>query len=244
MKHVRTHGIVLRVRNGKNKDRIVTILTADRGKIVAVARGSRDMKSKNCSNAQEFQHISCQIYLGKGLPILTQTKLMESFAYRDLASLSGAAFIVETVEKLLEDEHHIDHVFPLMRDALSIITQKNYSKIFPFFTVKFLTILGYLQDFNRCGVSHLLLREVSETYVTSSLQIVSAEHKENGDTLIPITCVKALYFCQRYDLLQCVKLDLSLQDLNILNDLAYKMFYGITHTTRKSELFFHSVALA
>ena len=61
----RTEGIVLRTYKLGEADRIVVLLTPDKGMVRAVAKGVRKTKSKFGSRLQQTTHIAMQIQIGK-----------------------------------------------------------------------------------------------------------------------------------------------------------------------------------
>lgn len=238
MRYLKTHGIILRIRHGKNKDRIVTLFTADKGKIVAVARGSRDMKSKNCAVMNEHNHVSCQLYIGRGMPIVTQTKLLKSYLKtRCIHSLSHLSYIAETVDILMEEEHFIDGVFPLIQSACEIVDQKNYTIILPFFTLKFLTLLGYIQELNLCSNCHSPLRESDSCSLDADCRVVCAACGGSTSAHIPMDCMKILYFAQRNSLDNLLRIDIPKKLHPFFTEVARKFFTSITFRQRKSENF-------
>ena len=59
-------------------DRIVTLLTAGRGKVRAVAKGVRKTKSRFGSRLEPMVHVSLLLYEGRELDIVTQAETIET----------------------------------------------------------------------------------------------------------------------------------------------------------------------
>lgn len=102
----RTEGIVLRGRDLGEADRILTILTPDRGKVRAVAKGVRKMTSKKAGHLEPFCRCALLLARGRDLDIVAQVETVEAFAHlRDSLDLLGPAYyIAELVDVFAEDE--------------------------------------------------------------------------------------------------------------------------------------------
>ena len=68
----RDQGIVLRTMRLGEADRIVTLMSAGRGKIRAVAKGVRKTKSRFGGRLEPTAHVAALFYEGRELDIITQ----------------------------------------------------------------------------------------------------------------------------------------------------------------------------
>lgn len=226
------------MRHGKNKDRIITLLTPDRGKITVVAKGSRDMKSKNCAVMNEHYCVSCQLYFGHGMPIITQTKLLKSYLKtRDIHLLSYLSYLAETIEILMEEEHFVDKIYPLAEEAFGLVNKDNYKIILPFFTLKLLTYLGYIQQMNICSNCRNALRDSKKAYLDSGCNVICENCKNESSKEFPLEGVKLLFFCQKNNLADLLKIDISKNLQPFFTEISQGLFETITNRKRKSESF-------
>jgi DNA repair protein RecO (recombination protein O) len=238
MRYVRTHGVILRVRNGRNADRMVIILTADHGKITAVARSCRNLKSKNCSLVSEHNHISCQLYFGRGLPILTQVKPLGGFLKEGtISQLALLSFIAETTDALLPEEQHVDNVLPLVLETYSLVNEKNFAVILPCFTVKLMTILGFVQPFSLCQACHTPLQKAKSQHLGDECSILCNTCAKSCDAVAPLSGVKLLHFVQEHDLSELFRVRDTMKLSSFLQKISAALFESVTHRRRKSEDF-------
>lgn len=102
----RTEGIVLRGRDLGEADRILTIITPDRGKVRAVAKGVRKMTSKKAGHLEPFCRCALLLARGRDLDVVAQVETVEAFAHlRDSLDLLGPAYyIAELVDVFAEEE--------------------------------------------------------------------------------------------------------------------------------------------
>ncbi len=238
MRYVRTHGVILRVRNGRNADRMVTILTADHGKITAVARACRNLKSKNCSLVSEHNHISCQLYFGRGLPILTQVKPLGGFLKEGaILQLALLSFIAETADALLPEEQHVDGVLPLVLETYPLVNEKNFSVILPCFTVKLMTILGFVQSFSLCQACHAPLKKTVDPCLRDGCCVLCTTCANDRDITVPLSGIKLLNFIQKNSLSAITHVKNTKPLSILLNTISAALFESVTHRRRKSEDF-------
>jgi DNA repair protein RecO (recombination protein O) len=264
MSFLKTHGIILRIARSSNKDRIVTLLTPDRGKITAIARGSRDPKSKQCGVMNEYQNISTQMYIGKGLPILTQSRLLKRYlSAGNLSTFATASCIAETLNKLLGDEQYVENIFPLVEEVFQNIEHPHYAKdrqnaslkdgidaswglngknhnysiYTALFTIKLLSALGYIQQMNRCGQCHEFLRDSKTVHCNDSHQLVCDTCSAARDTEVPMGCAKLLYHLQENDFSEILKLEIPKNYQNFAQEFSEKVYASITHSQRKTTAF-------
>ncbi|MDQ3813961.1 MAG: DNA repair protein RecO, partial [Armatimonadota bacterium] len=99
-----TRGVVLRVRTLGEKDRIMTLLSPERGKFDAVARGARQAKSKLRAVSQPFVLARFLLVQGRSLDIATQAEIEEAHIHitADLLKTAWATYCCELCDALPE----------------------------------------------------------------------------------------------------------------------------------------------
>lgn len=102
----RTEGIVLRGRDLGEADRILTIITPDRGKVRAVAKGVRKMTSKKAGHLEPFCRCALLLARGRELDVVAQAETLEPFGHlRAALDLLGPAYyLAELVDTFAEEE--------------------------------------------------------------------------------------------------------------------------------------------
>ena len=101
----KTRGIVLRRHNLGEADRIITFLTTDRGKLRAVARGVRRIKSRQAGHLELFSETDLMLAEGRNLDIITSARLrvVDDRLTSDLRRLGTAYLMAEMTDVLLDD---------------------------------------------------------------------------------------------------------------------------------------------
>jgi len=148
----KVEGIVLRVRNFGEADRIVTIYTKERGKLQAVARGARRVRNRLLSSTQLFTHGQYLIFPGKELHNLSQAEIVHSgqSLRDDLEKLAYASYITELVDALTPEEDPAAEVFALLVGSLALASQGRLKLAARAFELRLMRELGYEPELYAC----------------------------------------------------------------------------------------------
>lgn len=151
----RDRGIVLRTYKLGEADRIVSIITEERGKIRAVAKGVRKTKSRFGGRLEPTGNLSLQMYEGRGdLDIVTQAESVE--AYRnvrsDLDRLSKAIVLLEAVDHLSHEHSPAPHLYRMLAGALRTLDERDSPLLVPAFLLKLLVAEGFGPGLDECVV--------------------------------------------------------------------------------------------
>lgn len=154
----RAEGIVLRSRPFGEADKILVILTKEKGKTEAVAKGARRPRSRLVGAAQPFSYLKLLVFEGKSLDQLSQAEIIKSFgALRDdLLLMSYATYWMELLDIFLPMAEPNEEVFLFTLAGLVVLEKTIEPSILSMaFEMRLLYYLGYLpslEDCARCGV--------------------------------------------------------------------------------------------
>lgn len=152
-----TKGYVLRRFNLGEADRIITFITPDHGKLKAVARGVRRMKSKLAGHLELFSHVEVQVAIGKSLDVITGARLIEAPPEFDYDQLGLAYLYAQMLDKLIDEGDTPQDVYTITQMALEDLIRQGASVLGElYFKLRLAAILGYQPDLAacvRCGAS-------------------------------------------------------------------------------------------
>lgn len=102
----KTDALVLSSRPLGEADRLIDLLTWERGKITAVARGARKVKSRLAAGVDLFTYGHYQLHRGRSLDLITGQEVREHFtAFREDAALYPyGLFLTELTGRLVRSE--------------------------------------------------------------------------------------------------------------------------------------------
>jgi DNA repair protein RecO (recombination protein O) len=149
---------VLRTYKLREADRIVVIMTAENGKVRAVAKGVRKTKSKFGARLEPMSHVRLLLYRGRELDIVTQAESVESLSPM-LSSLDRASqgiAAIEAVDQLGLEREPNPRLYRMAVGVLRTIAERPAPLNVPAFYWKLLSAEGLepqLDSCIRCGES-------------------------------------------------------------------------------------------
>ena len=148
----REHGVVLRTIKLGEADRIVTFLTAGRGKVRAVAKGVRKTKSRFGSRLEPMVHVSLLMYEGRELDIVTQAETVEYFKVvrEDLDRLTKAQSLLEAADQVAQEGHANARLYQMLLGGLRALAAHDSPMLVPAFFLKLLAAEGFHPVLDRC----------------------------------------------------------------------------------------------
>lgn len=149
----RTEAIVLRTRNLGEADKILTLFTKSRGKVNAVARGSRRPRNHLMGVSQPFTHGAFLIFRGRNLDSVSQGTIIDSWLYlrEDLLKMAYASYMVELVDRLTEEYDPNERVYSLLVATFGQLrTDGLEMRLTRFFELNFLRLIGIEPQLERC----------------------------------------------------------------------------------------------
>ncbi len=163
-------GIVLARRNYGEADRILSVYTKNHGRLSLIAKGIRRPKSRKRGHLEVFSHFKFQAASGRGLDIMTEAELIDSFSEvrKNLKKVSLAYYFMEVLGRTThENEVHAD-LFELTVEYLNRLkTEKQLKKLRLNFVLELLTLLGFWPKGKPLGNPDYKLEEVIERQITS-----------------------------------------------------------------------------
>ena len=148
-----TKGIVLNQKAIGEADRIVTLYTADRGKVRAVAGGIRKAKSRLAGHLEPLTLVEVSMAHGRDLDHVTEAETIYSFRTlrEDLGKLSTGMYLAELVESFGQEQSANYREFELLVNALRVLeTTENAEILVRWFEVQVLSIGGFGPELQRC----------------------------------------------------------------------------------------------
>lgn len=144
----KSEGVVLKRINFGEADKIVTVYSKHYGKVTLLAKGIRKMTSRKSGSLEIFNRLVFFASKGKGIDVVTETELLESFSSwrKDLQKIAAAYQFCEMVDKLTAEASEQEEVYELLVSylgSLSTITQANQNTFINSFGINLLKLLGF-----------------------------------------------------------------------------------------------------
>ena len=155
----RDDGIVLRAQKLGEADRVITLLTRERGKLRLVAKGVRRTTSKFGARLEPFAHVDFQTFerQGRALGMITQAETIAPYGgsiVSDYGRYTAGTAMLETADRLAdsEDEPALQQ-YLLLLGALRALTAGEHAPglVLDAFILRSLAIAGYAPSFRDCA---------------------------------------------------------------------------------------------
>ncbi|MCH4238818.1 MAG: DNA repair protein RecO [Oscillospiraceae bacterium] len=153
---IQTEGIVIRVTNAGESDRLVTVLTRDRGVVHAFARRSRAAKSRLVSATQLFCYSRIQLFCGKEKYMIDDAQPLRVFfeLRQDIGRLALAQYFCELAGVLAprENEENSTDFLRLLLSAFGRLCKgdRPLPVIKAAGEMRMLSFAGYMPDLIGC----------------------------------------------------------------------------------------------
>jgi len=167
MRSYKTEGIVVKRKNFREADRILTIFTKYHGKIVVKAPGVRRITSKRSSHTELLNLCIFTLYKSTGshFPIVTEVQALDEFLpiKNSLPRVGFAYYICEVIDRLCPDNQENKKTFYLVRDALSRLSSGlEGASVVESFENDLLITLGFLPKLNYLKNKYLFIEQILE----------------------------------------------------------------------------------
>lgn len=152
-------GIVVDKRDRGEKDIIFTVLTSEEGKIDILAKYAKKVPSRHNSGLELFNGVQCQLYQGRMLPLVTQSKQIFSFPnlIESYENIHAGFVILQYLKSFTAPHQHIHQLYALICKSLQEINDmavKNLNVLTLAFELKFLRMLGIFHTTSVCEYCH------------------------------------------------------------------------------------------
>lgn len=154
MSIIKTQGLVLKHTNVNEADRVLTLLTKDKGKIKAYAKGCRRPKSRLISSCEIFAFSDFILFKGTNLYYVNSGELRESFyeIRKDLLRLSYAVYFAELADTVTYEDMYCKNIFLLLARTLFYLSKKEIpiGILSCAYQIKLMDLSGFRPSIKKC----------------------------------------------------------------------------------------------
>lgn len=197
----RADSIVLKHREWGEADRILTLFTREHGKIRAIAKGVRKIRSRRAGHLEPFTHVTLQLAQSKDLPIITQADMVEGFLplREDLVRITQASYAVELLDKFTYEEGENVSLFKLLKSTLGRLaqTELDAALVLRYYEMRLLDFTGFRPELFHCAECGEPIRPENQ-YISAALGgVVCPRCAPTMSSLMPIS-IDALRFLRHF----------------------------------------------
>jgi len=174
----------LRSRKYLEADCLLTLLTKERGKVAAIAKGVRKTNSKLRGGVQLFTHNKMLLYKGRTLDTVTQSQCLEAFTalQEDLKAVTAASYWSELIDSLTPEGEGDPRLFQLALAGFHLLCLAANEVTIRSLEIKLLSYLGYKPYLDSCvSCGALLDGRQNIAFSVRSGGVLCPDCARNGD---------------------------------------------------------------
>jgi DNA repair protein RecO (recombination protein O) len=211
-----TAAIIIKRYKFGEADRLLTLFTADFGKVRAIAKGAMRPGSKLGGNVELLIHSQMMLARGRNLDIVTQAQAIDIFLpIRDSLELMSCGFYLsELVDTFTEENVEDKEMFDLFLNTLKELAEaREGERILRYFELRLLSHLGYRPQLGKCAnCGRLLLPEVNYfSPAQGGVLCRECGYPDIGARTISVNALKVLRFWLRSDFATASRVKLSVE---------------------------------
>jgi DNA repair protein RecO (recombination protein O) len=152
-----TCGFVVRIAEHGESDKLVTLYSADLGRVTGIAKGARNSKKRFVNKLEEFSFLRLHYRPPRGpagLYFIAEAELLCAHLplRMDYRKFAAAAHLCELLLRFARDNDPDPHAYALLNWALpSLCSAKTPQKVLVLSHLHLLSILGYRPALDQCG---------------------------------------------------------------------------------------------
>lgn len=154
---LRVEAVVLRHSDWGEADRLLVLFTREQGKLRAVAKGARRVRSRKAGHLEPFTRVTLMLARGRDLWIVTQADTVDAYLplREDLERIAHASYVLELLDRFTYEEGANRPLYQLLIETLArLAALEDPFLALRYYEIRLLDLLGFrpqLVDCVRCG---------------------------------------------------------------------------------------------
>ena len=190
------HGLVLRETLSKEADKILTVLTAERGKLTVIARGARRKNSRITAASELYVYSELTAYESHGYMMLTEAATIELFPglRADIEALSLASYFAELTETVTGEGEDASLLLQHLLNAFYALgaLKKDPVQVKAAFELRLMALAGFAPLLDACMVCGGSVEEGAAFDIVGGGLLCPACGREKGGAALSPASLAAL----------------------------------------------------
>jgi DNA repair protein RecO (recombination protein O) len=149
----RAQGVVLRHMEYGEADRILSFYTLEYGKVQAIAKGIRKMRSRKAGHLEPFSRVELMLARGRNLDVISQAEAQSTYENlrADLKLIAYAAYVVELLDRFTYEEGENRPLYNLLVNTLTRLDEGSPAQTaIHYYEVQLMDLLGFKPQLQVC----------------------------------------------------------------------------------------------
>jgi DNA repair protein RecO (recombination protein O) len=211
---LRVEAIILQHSDWGEADRILRLYTREQGKLRAIAKGARKMKSRKAGHLEPFMRSRLMLAKGRDMWIVTQAELIEPYnsLRENLESTARMAYIIELLDRLTYEEGQNWQLFDLVSNTLTrLVEQSDPFVPIHYYEMRILDITGYRPLLFECASCRKPIQAEDQFFAAEVGGVLcpSCGARTAGSRMISMDALRYLRHFQRSSYSEALRADPS-----------------------------------
>jgi DNA repair protein RecO (recombination protein O) len=164
---LRVEAVVLRHSDWGEADRMLVLYTREAGKLRAIAKGARRLRSRKAGHLEPFTRVTLMLARGRDLWIVTQAQTVEAYLplREDLLRTGYAAYVVELLDRFTYEEGENPSLYALLHTTLERINSaEDIYLAVRYYELRLLDLLGFRPELFHCTICRRVIQPVDQFF--------------------------------------------------------------------------------
>lgn len=227
----RVEAVVLRHSDWGEADRLLWLFTREMGKVKAVAKGVRKLRSRKAGHLEPLTRVNLLLARGRDILLVTQAETVEAFLplREDLKLWEYASHIIELLDRFTYEEGENRALYRLLVDTLGrLASQPQAELVVHYYEMRLLDLLGYRPQLFHCANCGKEIQPVDQFFSAEQGGVLcpSCGREVKGARPITMLALKYLRHFQRSNYLEASRARIP---HNVMREIEGLMEYYLTH---------------
>ena len=193
----RVEALVLRHSDWGEADRLLTLFTRELGKVRAIAKGVRKIRSRKAGHLEPFTRVTLQLARGRDLLIVTQAEAVDAYLPlgENLVLTGYASYVIELLDRFTYEEGENRALYSLLTDTLARLAAGDWAwLVVRYYEVRLLDILGFRPELFHCVQCHEEIRAQDQFYSALAGGVLCPRCGAGIASALPVSMAALKYF--------------------------------------------------
>ena len=161
--------VVLRHSDWGEADRILVLYTRETGKLRAIVKGARKLRSRKAGHLEPFTRVRLMLARGRDLWIVTQAETVDAYLSlrEDLQRIGQASYVVELLDRYTYEEGANRQMYTLLVETLRRLAEvDDFFLTVRYYELHLLDLLGFRPELNHCVRCGQVIQPQDQFYST------------------------------------------------------------------------------
>lgn len=152
---LRVEAVVLRHSDWGEADRLLWLYTREQGKVRAIAKGVRKVRSRKAGHLEPFTRVGLLLARGREMLLVTQAETVDAYLplREDLLRVGYASYVVELLDRFTYEEGENRALYRLLTETLSRLSNETDPLVaVRYYEIRLLDLVGFRPQLFECAV--------------------------------------------------------------------------------------------